>query len=276
MVIHSVLPTLFLLVHVGLGRAADSRPNIVYIMADDHASSAISCYGSWLSKDLKTPNIDRIAQQGMRFNHCLVTNSICTPSRAAILTGQYSHINGVYTLSDRLDPERQNVAKLLHQAGYRTAIFGKWHLQSDPSGFDDWTILPGQGRYHNPLMYSKDDKKPKEHKGFSCNVVTDLSIEWLKNRPKDKPFLLLTHFKAPHRPWDPADKYAKLYEYYYGKPLGMKGAIDKPTEPEWELFDLQKDPEEMKNVYDDRAYANVVKDLKAELERLRTELKDNR
>ena len=122
-------------------RAAAGRPqpNILYMMADDHASHAISAYGSTINR---TPNIDRIAQGGVRLNNCFCTNSICTPSRAAILTGQYSNRNGVYTLNDRLDPARNHVAKELQHGGYQTAMIGKWHLESDPTGFDYWNILP--------------------------------------------------------------------------------------------------------------------------------------
>src|ERR1043166_1719454 len=132
------------------------QPNILYIMADDHASHAISAYGSTINR---TPNIDRIAQRGVRLTNCFCTNSICTPSRAAILTGQYSNRNGVYTLNDTLDPNRNNVAKELQRAGYQTAMIGKWHLVSDPTGFDYWNILPGQGVYHNPDFISAARRK---------------------------------------------------------------------------------------------------------------------
>jgi len=457
---------------------AARRPNILYIMADDHAANAISCYGS---KITQTPNIDRIAREGLRLQNCFCTNSICTPSRAAILTGQYSHVNGVYTLADPLDPERQNVAKLLQQAGYRTAIFGKWHLHKDPAGFDDWNILPGQGVYHNPVLIEKGKGKQK-HEGYATDIITDLTLDYLARLDRDRPFFLLCHHKAPHRPWDPSEKYASLladtdvpgpdslydhyenrsraarnatmrvgehmnkrdvkrdlppglkgdalrkwaypiyikdylrciasvdenvgrllaylddqrladdtiviytsdqgfflgehgwfdkrfmyeeslrmpfvvrypreiqagavnddivlnidfaptfldcagapvpadmqgrsfrpllagrtppdwrvsmyYRYwmhladhgvpahyglrtrrhklihYYGQPLGKRGAVKTPTEPEWELFDLEKDPREMRNVYADPAYAGVVKDLTAELYRLKAHYKD--
>src|SRR5215475_3098935 len=128
---------------------AGERPNILYIMADDHASHAISAYGSQINR---TPNLDRIASGGVRLTNCFCTNSICTPSRAAILTGQYSHRNGVYTLNDQIDPKRNNVAKELQRAGYQTAMIGKWHLESDPTGFDYWNILPGQGVYYDPTF----------------------------------------------------------------------------------------------------------------------------
>lgn len=464
---------------------AGKRPNILYIMSDDHASAAISSYGSWLAKAAPTPNIDRLAKGGMRFRNACVTNSICTPSRAAILTGMYSHKNGVYTLADPIDPNRRHLAHLLQALGYQTALVGKWHLHTDPTGFDYWNILPGQGRYHNPIMRAMGDKKKgQEHQGYSEDVIAALSLEWLKKRDQNRPFFLCCHFKAPHRPWDPAQRFADrfqgqtipepatllddykdrsraaannkltigehmrerdlerplptdldrnglrkwayqhymkrylaciaavddnvgklldfldqegltedtivvytsdqgfflgehgfydkrfMYEpclttpllvrypghvpagkvngdlvlnidyapslldyaggqvptemqgrslrpllagntpkdwrtsmyyrywmhladhgvpahygvrtnrytliYYYGQPLGMKGALNKPTEPEWELFDRQRDPEQMRNVHADPAYAQVVRELTAELERLRKELGDQR
>lgn len=191
----------------GLSGANGERPNIVYIMSDDHASHAISAYGSRINK---TPNIDRIASDGLRMTNCFCTNSICTPSRAAILTGQYSHKNGVYTLADRLDGSRDNVAKDLQRAGYQTAIIGKWHLESDPTGFDYWNILPGQGVYYDPVFIEAGQKK--QHKGYCTDLIADFSLDWLKRRDNKKPFFLMCHHKAPHRPWDPAPKYAKLFD----------------------------------------------------------------
>jgi len=464
--------------------AKGKRPNIVYIMTDDHASAAISCYGSWLSKQFKTPNLDRLAAQGMRFTNALVTNSICTPSRAAILTGQYSHRNGVYTLADPIDPKRIHLGHLFQMAGYQTALVGKWHLHSDPTGFDFWEILPGQGKYLDPVFITQQKQK-KLYKGkYATDVITDLSLDWVTKRDKDKPFLLLCHHKAPHRQWDPAPREKDLFEgvtiaepptlldhyenrskaaantrmvigqhntasdlgeplpkelkgdelrrwayqrymkrylscvktvddnvgrvldylkangledntiviytsdqgfflgehgyydkrfmyepclttpflvrypghivggtvnnkdmvlnidygptmldyagiaipqdmqgrsirplleggtpkdwrksmyyryymhladhwvpahygvrtdrytliYFYGQPLGKSGAKNEPTEPEWELFDRHKDPEQVRNVYAEPAYASVVRELKTELERLRQEVGDN-
>jgi arylsulfatase A-like enzyme len=190
-----------------LGRAADAPPNILYIMADDHAAHAISAYGSRINR---TPNIDRIAQQGVRFDNCFCTNSICTPSRAVILTGQYSHLNGVKTLNDALDPERQNVAKLLQGAGYQTAMVGKWHLQKDPSGFDYWNILPGQGVYHDPVFIEMG--KRSKRTGYCTDLIADYSLDWLKRRDPKKPFYLMCHHKAPHRPWQPDEKHAHMYD----------------------------------------------------------------
>ena len=178
-------------------RAAD-RPNILYIMADDHAAHAISAYGSRINQ---TPNIDRIARDGMRFDHCFVTNSICTPSRAAILTGKYAHINGV-PVFNRFDGRQPTVAKDLQAAGYHTGMIGKWHLGSEPIGFDDWTILPGQGAYHDPVFFSKAKGKITIP-GYCTDITTDLALSFLDARPKNKPFFLMLHQKAPHRPWEP-------------------------------------------------------------------------
>src|SRR5712692_7446667 len=188
-------------------RAAGAPPNILYIMADDHASHAISAYGSRINQ---TPNLDRIARDGMRFDNCFCTNSICTPSRGVIMTGQYSHITGVKTLNDGLDPARQNVAKLLQDAGYQTGFVGKWHLKYDPSGFDYWIMLPGQGLYHNPVMIEMGQKKQLQ--GYSTDLITDYSLDYLKRRKEDKPFFLMCHHKAPHRPWQPDAKHANMYE----------------------------------------------------------------
>lgn len=186
--------------------ASQSRPNILFIMADDHAAHAMSCYGSKINK---TPNLDRIAKAGMRLLNCFAVNSICTPSRAAILTGKYSHINGV-TVFNRFDGSQPTVAKMLQQAGYHTGMIGKWHLTSDPTGFDYWNILPGQGKYHDPDFIEMGTRKTMH--GYATDIITDLSIAFLKDRPKDRPFFLMCHHKAPHRPWEPDEKHAHLYD----------------------------------------------------------------
>jgi arylsulfatase A-like enzyme len=470
------------LLHAALAPAfAQSRgapPNILFIMSDDHASHAVSAYGSRINK---TPHIDRIAREGMRFDNCFVTNSICTPSRGAILTGQYSHKNGVYTLADPIDPNKTHLAHLLRDAGYQTAIIGKWHLHSEPQGFDHWNILPGQGAYYDPVFLTSEGKT--KHSGYCTDLIGSFSLEFLKQRDRKKPFFLMSHHKAPHRAWDPAPQYRdwlkdetipepdNLYEdlsrrsqaaqratlrvgedsterdlkvprpedlsgkalrqwayqlyikdylrcvrsvddnvgrlldyldaeglrdntvviytsdqgfflgdhgwydkrfmyeeclrmpflaryprlikpgtvnrdmvlnidfaptfldmagqkapswiqghsfapqlggrtpagwrtsmyywywmhlggghtvtahygvrthrykliYYYGQALGKRGAVDKATPPEWEMFDLEKDPREMKNVYDDPSYARVRDELKTELSRLKKEYED--
>ncbi len=190
---------------------AGTRPNIVFIMTDDHAAHAMSCYGSRINK---TPHIDRIAEQGMRFDNCFCTNSICTPSRAVILSGTYSHINQVTTLSTHMDNRLLTFPKLLQAAGYQTAMIGKWHLGQgpahEPTGFDFWRVLPGQGLYHNPEMIEREGRRVFE--GYVTDLITDMSIAWLKGRDKDRPFCLLCHHKAPHRPWEPDDKHALMYE----------------------------------------------------------------
>jgi arylsulfatase A-like enzyme len=181
-------------------------PNILFIMADDHAAAAISAYGSHINR---TPNLDRLADAGVRFNHCFAVNSICTPSRATILTGKYSHRNGV-TVFNRFDGRQWTVAKALRQAGYYTGIVGKWHLFSDPTGFDYWNILPGQGKYHDPDFIEMGTRKTVS--GYATDIITDQAIAFLKKRPKNKPFFLMCHHKAPHRPWEPDPRHAQMYD----------------------------------------------------------------
>jgi arylsulfatase A-like enzyme len=183
--------------------AAEGKPpNILFIFTDDLTCQAISTYGE-RRRLLNTPNIDRLAAEGMRFDRCLVTNSICGPSRATILTGKYSHLNGFYNNSNStFDGSQQTFPKLMQKAGYVTALFGKWHLVSEPTGFDHWHILPGQGLYYNPPMIRHSE--PVKHTGYTTDIITDLSIEWLKQRDRSKPFLLMSQHKAPHREWAPA------------------------------------------------------------------------
>lgn len=182
--------------------AAPARPNILFIMADDHAWQAVSAYGE--SRHLiDTPHIDRLAREGMRFDRCLVCNSLCGPSRASIITGTYSHINGFYNNSNcRFDSSQITFPKLLQKAGYQTAMIGKWHLETDPTGFDHWEILPGQGVYYNPTMI-RDGQRVK-HQGYVTDIITDNSLDWLKQRDPSKPFMLFCWHKAPHRIWEPA------------------------------------------------------------------------
>lgn len=185
--------------------AESSRPNLVFIFSDDHAYQAISAYGE-ARKLLDTPHIDRIAAEGIRFDRCVVPNSICGPSRATVLTGKYSHKNGFYNnTNSRFDGSQVTMPKLLQAAGYQTAIIGKWHLVSDPTGFDHWEILPGQGVYYNPPMIRNGEKV--KHDGYTTEIITDLSLEWLQERDKSRPFLLMCQHKAPHREWEPSLKY---------------------------------------------------------------------
>ncbi len=190
--------------------AATEQPNIIFLFSDDHAYQAISAYGSMINR---TPNLDRIAREGMRFDRALVTNSICAPSRAVILSGKYSHLNGV--LDNRLvfDGSQQTFPKLLQTAGYQTAIFGKWHLKSAPTGFNHWEVLPGQGAYYNPDMRLGPDDKRRRHTGYVTDIITDLSLEWLKTgRDPDKPFMMMSQHKAPHRNWMPGPEHLSLYD----------------------------------------------------------------
>ena len=183
----------------------DQRPNILFIFSDDHAQAAISAYGSKVNT---TPHLDRLATEGARFLNSFVTNSICTPSRATLLTGQYSHQNGV-PVFNRFDGTRDNVDKHLQAAGYHTGMIGKWHLGSDPTGFDRWIVLPGQGSYWNPQFLVPGKKLTIE--GHCTQVTTQLGIEFLETRPKDQPFFLMLHHKAPHREWDPDLKNKALF-----------------------------------------------------------------
>lgn len=196
------------------------RPNILYIMSDDHAAQAISAYGDFLAEAAPTPNIDRIADEGMRFDNCFVTNSICTPSRAVIFTGKYSHVNGVYKFT-ALDQRQATLPKLMQKAGYQTGFVGKYHLHSNPVGFDYWSVLPGQGRYHNPQFVEMGDESDTgwvakgertTYEGHSSDVIGDKALAYLKNmREADEPFILFCHFKAPHDTWQYAERYETLF-----------------------------------------------------------------
>ena len=209
-----ILLCLFSLSCSSSGREGGSTlPNILFIMSDDHSAQAWGLYGTHLDAVAATPHIRRLAQEGCLLLNCFCTNSICVPSRASILTGQYSHRNGVYTLSEALDPEAESVAKRLQGSGYQTAVIGKWHLKTRPAGFDYYNVLPGQGRYHDPVLRSADNwDEGTEHSGFSTDVITDLSLEWLKNHDQKRPFFLLCHFKATHEPFAYAPRFAELFQ----------------------------------------------------------------
>ncbi|MDG2170252.1 MAG: sulfatase [Opitutales bacterium] len=181
---------------------ANDRPNILLIFPDDHTWQTISAYGHPLSKVVPTPNIDRIADEGIRFDRCLVTNSICAPSRAVVLTGKYSHLNGQINNYNTFDGSQVTFPQLLQKEGYQTAIVGKWHLKSVPTGFDYHEVMRGQGRYYNPILYT--DGEPTEYEGYNTDVVVDRSLNWLKNRDSDQPFMLMCQFKATHGPFQPA------------------------------------------------------------------------
>jgi arylsulfatase A-like enzyme len=182
-------------------------PNILYIMSDDHAYQAISAFGYDL---IRTPNIDRLSKEGILFENSFVTNSICAPSRAVLLTGKHSHLNGVLDNLLPFDGSQQTFPKLLQKAGYETAMIGKWHLKTTPTGFDYFEILRGQGEYYNPFFIGEKDTTQIE--GYVTDITTDLAIEWLKSRENKKPFCLLLHHKAPHRNWMPNLKHLSLYD----------------------------------------------------------------
>ncbi|MCO6493345.1 MAG: sulfatase [Phaeodactylibacter sp.] len=226
-----------------------ARPNILFIMSDDHAQQAISCYGSTL---VRTPNIDRLAREGALFGNSFVTNSICAPSRAVLLTGKYSHLNGVRDNRDAFDGAQVTFPKLLRQAGYYTAIAGKWHLKTEPAGFDYWNVLVGQGKYYNPRMIEMGDTV--QYEGYSATVVTDLALKALRNRPKDRPFCLLYQHNAPHRNFMPEPQYfsawaedtiplpATFYDDYRGRPAAAEA--DMRVADMYMGFDMKLMPED--------------------------------
>lgn len=188
-----------------------ARPNILFIMADDHAFQAISAYGHPLGKLAPTPNIDRIAANGTIFNNSFCTNSICGPSRAVILTGKHSHINGFRMNGEQFDGTQPTLPKYLKRIGYQTAIVGKWHLHGEPTGFDHWDILNDQGNYYNPEFISEQDTTVIN--GYTTDIITEKGLQWLKqNGDKGDPFFLMVHHKAPHRNWMPALRHANLYD----------------------------------------------------------------
>ena len=261
--------------------------NIVYIMTDDHTAQMMSCYGGLI----ETPNLDRIANDGVIFTNSFVANSLSGPSRACMLTGKHSHANGFTDNTTCVfDGSQQTMPKLLRQAGYQTALIGKWHLISLPTGFDHWEILPGQGDYYNPSFITMNNDTVAE-KGYLTNLITDKSIDWMENqRDKDKPFCLFIHHKAIHRNWLPELKYLNLYEDktfplhenfyddYEGRPAAAaqemsifkdmdiiydnkmwKADVETPLKSTYEAFVGRLSPEERK-VYDD-FYQPIIDDF---------------
>ena len=197
------------------------RPNIVWIYSDDHAQNAVSAYGGRLAKVAPTPNIDRIAREGVRFDNYCCNNSICSPARGSVLTGQYSHKNGVTGLEGAIREGSPWVSTELRKAGYQTGVFGKWHLASKPRGFDDFKITSGQGAWFDPTFYTpqsdyqpraKKLTKPQKYEGYSSDVYTDVALEWLKKRDAAKPFCLMLHFKAPHHSYEYPKRHEKMLE----------------------------------------------------------------
>ncbi|MBI9018893.1 MAG: sulfatase [Phycisphaerae bacterium] len=198
------------------GRIKAKKPNVLYIMSDDHAANAIGVYGSRLAKLNPTPVIDKLAKEGMRLDNCFCTNSICSPSRATILTGQFSHVNGVTSLGGKVEADKQYLPILMGQAGYQTAMIGKWHLGIEPMAFEYYKVLPGQGKYFDPDFKERVTPGAKEEavkdKGHSSDVITDSSLKWLKGRDKSRPFFLMHHFKSPHGQWENAPRYDSYLE----------------------------------------------------------------
>ena len=207
-----IIFSLHLLLLLGCNFAQANRPNILFIMSDDHAAHAISAYGGRLAKIAPTPNLDRLANEGAILRNAFCTNSICSPSRASILTGQYSHTNGAVDLSGKVFPGKQMLPLEMKKAGYETAMIGKWHLKVEPKDFDYYCVLPGQGKYHNPSFRIRGEKPwgknliefPNKH---STDAITDLTLEWLKGRKSEKPFFLMHHYKAPHDYFENAERY---------------------------------------------------------------------
>ncbi|MGB1817006.1 MAG: sulfatase-like hydrolase/transferase, partial [Rubripirellula sp.] len=190
-------------------QGAEKQPNILFVFSDDHAPQAIGAYGSKIND---TPNLDRIAREGAIFQNSFCANSICGPSRACILTGKHSHKNGFLRNGNRFDGTQMTFPKLMQDAGYQTAIIGKWHLSSNPTGFNHWEILPGQGSYYNPDLIQMNGER-KRYEGYCTDIITENALNWLKDkRDPDRPFMLMCQHKAPHRNWSPPPRHFSLYK----------------------------------------------------------------
>ena len=207
-------PAFFLASCGGSQKEAEQKPlNIIHIMTDDHSYQTISAYGHPISKLAPTPNLDRLAAEGMLFRKAFVENSLSTPSRACLMTGLYSHQNGQRQLGKGIDSTKVFFSEILQQHGYQTGIVGKWHMQCDPKGFDYYHVLWDQGDYYNPEFKSKESNgQYVKEEGYATTLTTDHAIEFLEERDPNKPFCLLVHHKAPHRNWMPESKYLDLYE----------------------------------------------------------------
>jgi len=233
--------------------AEKKRPNIIFIMSDDHAIQAISAYGHALSQVAPTPNIDRIAQNGVLFNRSYVTNSICGPSRAVILTGKHSHINGFRQNGDQFDGSQPTVPKMLQKAGYQTAIFGKWHLHGYPEGFDQWKIIVDQGNYYNPDFIENGDTTRIE--GYATDIITDDALNWLQKKQNDTtPFFLMVQHKAPHRNWMPALRHVNKFD-------GIQFPLPDTYFPNFE--NQQAASEQLQTIYKDMYEGHDLKMTKA-------------
>lgn len=198
-------------------KEVDERPNILFILSDDHTSQSWGIYGGVLSEYAQNEHIRQLAAEGCVLDNCFCTNSISVPSRASIMTGAYSHKNGVYTLNGALYPEQDNIAKQMQAGGYQTALIGKWHLKKQPSGFDYFEVFHDQGEYINPIFKTKENWVENENvgnqvEGFSTDIVTDKTIQWIRQRDKTKPFMMCCHFKATHEPYDFPERNRHLYD----------------------------------------------------------------
>jgi arylsulfatase A-like enzyme len=234
-----------------------TKPNILFIMSDDHAYQAISAYDDKL---IQTPNIDRIANEGILFNNACVTNSICAPSRAVILTGKHSHINGKIDNHAKFDDSQTTFPQIFQKAGYQTAMYGKLHFGNNPKGFDDFLILPGQGNYINPKFLGKE--KDTIIEGYVTDIITDLTLNWFKNkRDTNKPFLMMYLHKAPHRPWWPrTDKFAEFYDKKFPEPKTLfddySGMGTAAKTAEMNILN------HMQYMHDSKVYPSTIKEMK--------------
>ncbi|MBN1107353.1 MAG: sulfatase [Bacteroidales bacterium] len=190
----------------------EQAPNILLILSDDHAVNAIGCYNKRLSEYVRTPNIDRLAEDGMIFTSAFCTNSISSPSRATIITGKYSHMNGVYCLNQEFDNTQASVSSILKNNGYQTAVYGKWHLSSLPAGFDDYRVLDEQGRYRDPEYYEMNRQGMVQYDGWVDDVTAEMTMNFIDKRDKDKPFFVMCNFKSVHDPWDTRPPYDTCYQ----------------------------------------------------------------
>ena len=273
------------------GKTEKAQPNILFIMADDHSTRAISCYDGIFAEKAKTVNIDRIAEEGMRFTNAFCTNSICSPSRATILTGKYSHKNGLYCLGQSFNMSQQTTVGLLGAAGYQTAVYGKWHLRCTPEGFDDYKVLPVQGRYQDPQFHVKGEDSLVIYAGWSTDIIVDMAGIAVPEDLQGESILPLLEGNTPdgwrravyYRYWqhllhrDVTAHYGirtKTHKliYFYGLPLEMTNypAVD----PCWEFFGLANDPAEMNSLYHDPDQQALIKGLKQTLLKLKEQYGD--
>jgi arylsulfatase A-like enzyme len=213
---------------------ATGKPNILFIMADDHTTQAISCYRGIFAEKAGTVNIDQIAAEGMRFTNAFCTNAICSPSRATILTGKYSHQNGLYYLGQRFDMSQTTTVDLLGKAGYQVAVFGKWHLRCRPEGFDDYMVLPVQGRYRDPQFHVPGTDSLVTVQGWSTDIIADKTMDFLRKRDRAKPFFVMCHFKATHDPWASRPPYDTLFSHEeMPAPANLFDTYNHREEPAW-------------------------------------------